>query len=287
MKDFPEQFLVMNKQSQLFMSQNTIEFSRKVRILSLKMVFNAKASHIGGALSMADILSVLYNKILRLDPSNPKNPERDRFLLSKGHSCTSLYATLALKGFFPIENLDEYAKDGSIYLSHTNHVIPGVEFSTGSLGHALPVSCGLALAAKRKKMKWKTFCLISDGELDEGSNWEAMLFAQQLKLDNLVLIVDYNKIQSLGSVKEVIDLHPLDDKLRAFNWETYVVDGHNHKYLEEVFMKLNYGNGSPKAIIAHTIKGKGVSFMEDQLLWHYKSPTEEQLNDAMIELNKK
>lgn len=266
---------------------NTSEiFAKEIRKLAIKMVYNAKASHIGGALSMADILAVLYNDILNIDPSNPKNSERDRFLLSKGHTCTGLYATLALKNFFPIENLNTYAKDGSIFLSHTSHHIPGIEISAGSLGHALPVSCGLALAAKRKKAKWKTYCLVSDGELDEGSNWEAILFAPQSKLDNLIVIVDYNKIQSLGSVKDVIDLNPLKDKFTAFRWDTFEVNGHDHLALKEVFLKVLNSNGKPKVIIAHTIKGKGISFMEDKLLWHYKSPSEEQFNEAINELNK-
>ena len=261
------------------------ELSKDIRKLALKMVHAANASHIGGALSMADILAVLYNNILSIDPSYPSNSNRDRFLLSKGHACTSLYATLALKGFFAVEDLDTYSKDGSIFLSHTSHQIPGVEISAGSLGHALPVSCGLALAAKRKGENWKTFCLVSDGELDEGSNWESILLAPQLKLDNLILIVDYNKIQSLGSVKDVIDLHPLKEKFEAFRWETYEVDGHDHNALKNVFEKVQYPNGKPNVIIAHTIKGKGVDFMENQLLWHYKSPNSIQLEDAINQIH--
>ena len=265
---------------------NSLLFSDEIRRVSLQMVYRARASHIGGALSMADILAVLYFDILHVFPSDPENPVRDRFLLSKGHSCSSLYATLALKGFFPLEELESYGIDGSIFLFHTNHHIPGIEFSTGSLGHALSVSCGLALAAKRKNEAWRTYCLLSDGELDEGSNWEAILFAPQMKLDNLIIIVDYNKIQSLGNVKDVIDLDPLRDKFMAFRWETYEVDGHDHKILGEVLTKAREINGKPKVIIANTIKGKGVSFMENKLLWHYKSPSKEQLESAIIELKK-
>ena len=271
------------------MTINTItteEFSKEVRKLALKMVYNAKSSHIGGALSMTDILAVLYNEILNIAPLEPSNPERDRFLLSKGHACTALYATLALKGFFPIEYLDSFAQDGSILLSHSSHYVPGVEISAGSLGHALPISCGLSIAAKRKKAAWKTYCLISDGELDEGSNWESILLAPQLKLDNLILIVDYNKIQSLGLIKDVIDLDPLKDKFESFRWETFEVNGHNHQDLSKVLKKTQDLNGKPKVIIAHTIKGKGISFMENKLLWHYKSPTEKQYNEAIYELNK-
>lgn len=265
---------------------DTMTLAKEIRKQTLKMIYNAKASHIGGALSMADILAVLYNNVINIDPSDPQNINRDKFLLSKGHACTSLYATLALKGFFPIEDLDSYAQDGSSFLSHTNHHIKGIELSAGSLGHALPVSCGLALAAKRKNASWKTYCLVSDGELDEGSNWEAILFAPQQKLDNLILIVDFNKIQSLGSVKDVIDLCPLKEKFVSFRWETYEIDGHNHLELNDVFKKVQNMNGKPKVIIANTIKGKGVDFMEDKLLWHYKSPSEEQYINAINQLDR-
>ena len=263
---------------------DSLVLAREIRRLSLKMVYSAKASHIGGSLSMADILAVLYSDFLNIDPCDPGNPDRDRFLLSKGHACTSLYAVLALKGFFPVDELSNYAKDGSFLLSHSNHLVPGVEISAGSLGHALPVSCGLAIAAKRKNSGWKTYCLVSDGELDEGSNWETILYAPQLKLDNLVLLVDYNKIQSLGSVKDVIELSPLKEKFSAFRWETFEVDGHDHKALKDVLSRIKSLNNKPKVIIAHTIKGKGVSFMEDKLLWHYKSPDEDQLANAIKEL---
>jgi len=261
------------------------EFAKEIRKCSLEMVYNAKASHIGGALSMADIIAVLYNDVLTIYPESPDNEDRDRFLLSKGHACVSLYAALALKGFFPVEELKTYAQDGSRLLSHSSHYVPGVEISAGSLGHALSVSVGVSIAAKRKKADWKTYCLISDGELDEGSNWEAILLAPQLKLDNLILIVDYNKIQSLGSVKDVIDLHPLADKFNAFRWETSEVDGHDHDALKNVFNKSITANGKPKVIIAHTVKGKGVDFMENKLLWHYKSPDKEQFEKAIDQIN--
>jgi transketolase len=265
--------------------ESAITFAREIRKLSLQMVYNAKASHIGGALSMTDILAVLYNGVLSIDASDPLDPLRDRFLLSKGHACTSLYATLALKGFFPLSDLNSYAHDGSKFLSHTSHNIPGIEISAGSLGHALSVSCGLALAAKRKHELWKTYCIVSDGELDEGSNWEAILFAPQLKLDNLIFIVDYNKIQSLGNVTDVIDLSPLRNKFTAFRWEVFEVDGHDHEALKNIFSEALNQNDKPKVIIANTIKGKGISFMEDKLLWHYKSPSEDQLRSALLELD--
>ncbi len=260
------------------------KFAKNVRKEALTIVYNAKASHIGGAFSMVEILSVLYNEVLRIDPKNPQWKDRDRFLLSKGHACSSLYATLALKGFFPLEDLQGYGKDGSIYLSHASHKVPGVELSTGSLGHALSVGCGLALAAKTKQENWKVFVLVSDGELDEGSNWEAILFAPQHRLDNLVLIVDYNKIQSMGNVKDVIDLHPLKDKFLSFNWNVIEIDGHDFIQLNKGFSEIPIDVLKPTVIIAHTIKGKGVSFMENKLLWHYKTPSENEYLEALNQL---
>ena len=261
------------------------EFSDQIRLETLKLVFNAKASHIGGAFSMADILSVLYGGLLNIDPSDCAAEDRDRFILSKGHACTSLYATLALKGFFDKALLKTYAQDGSILMSHTSHKVPGVELSTGSLGHALSYGCGLALAAKRKNKAWKTVVLVSDGELDEGSNWESILFAPQHSLDNLILIVDYNKIQSFGRTDEVISLDPLNKKFIAFNWNVLEVDGHDHGALSDAFKKAWENTGKPTVVIAHTIKGKGVSFMEDQLLWHYRSPSPEQYEEAVKQLS--
>lgn len=259
-------------------------FSKEIRKLTLTMIYKARASHIGGALSMADLLAVLYSGVLRVDPLDPGWVQRDRFLLSKGHACTSLYATLALCGFFPVRLLDDYAKDGSIFLSHTSCRVPGIELSTGSLGHALSFGCGLALAAKRRMNEHKTFVLIGDGEMDEGSIWEAILFAPQYKLDNLVLIVDYNKIQSLGTIEEVLNLSSLPKKFEAFNWDVFEIDGHDHLIIKNTFVSFK-NNGKPKVIIAHTIKGKGINFMENKLLWHYKSPSEQEFNEAMAQLN--
>lgn len=258
---------------------DSIEFSKQIRRETLKMVFAAKASHVGGALSMADLLAVLYSKVLDIDPLEPNAKERDRFFLSKGHACTGLYATLALKGFYDPKELNSYSQNDSIFLSHVSHKIPGVELSTGSLGHALPVACGVALAAKRQKRNFKVYVMLSDGELDEGSNWEAILFAAHHKLDNLICIIDYNKIQSLGSVEEVVGLHPLKPKFESFNWHAVEIDGHNHASIEDAF-KIE-PKQMPLCIVANTVKGKGVDFMEDKLLWHYKSPTQDQLNEAL------
>lgn len=267
------------------MSESSIAFSKEIRKTVLKMVFEANASHIGGTLSMADILAVLYYGALNIDPKNPKDENRDRLFLSKGHACTGLYATLGLKGFFDIKDLDNYSKNDSLLLSHVSHKVNGVELSTGSLGHALPVACGVALAAKRKNKSFKIVTILSDGELDEGSNWEAILFAPQHKLDNLIAIVDYNKIQSFGSVKEVIDLDPLNKKFEAFNWNVIEIDGHDHEQITKAIKKAKSNTIKPTVIIANTIKGKGIDFMENQLLWHYKSPTKEQYQQALEHLN--
>jgi len=261
------------------------QFGRKVRLMSLKMAHEANASHIGGAFSMTDILAVLYNGILNINPSNPDDENRDRFILSKGHACTSLYATLAHKKYFDINDLNNYAKDGSKYLSHTSHNVPGVEISAGSLGHGLPIAIGLAIAAKNKNQNWLTYCLISDGEINEGSNWEGILLAPQLKLNNLVLIVDYNKIQSLGFVKDVIDLEPIVDKFLAFNWNVHRIDGHNYSELIDTFTTIKNKRTKPTVVIADTIKGKGVDFMENKLLWHYKSPDISEYENACNQIN--
>lgn len=264
---------------------NVIEFSNLIRRHSLQMVHAADSSHIGGVLSMADVLAVLYLEHLNLRPDEPEWPERDRFILSKGHCCTGVYAALALRGFLSMEELETYGKDGSRLMAHISHHVPGVEFSTGSLGHGLPYGCGKALAAKQRGAAWRTFVMLSDGELDEGSNWESILFAPQHQLDNLVLIIDYNKIQSLGSVSEVMELDPLADKFKAFRWAVKEVDGHDHEQIREALDSSPWEQGKPSVIIAHTTKGKGIDYMENQLLWHYKSPDADQLETALNQLN--
>lgn len=264
------------------MSPKTL--STVIRSHALRMVHRANASHIGTCLSMADILAVLYTRILRYRADDPHWLDRDRFILSKGHGAAILYAVLAECGFFPVAWLDDYARDGSPLLGHVSHHVPGVELSTGSLGHGLSVGCGMALAGKREGRPYRVFVLLSDGELDEGSNWEAILFAPQHCLDNLIAIVDYNKIQSFGTVKEVLNLDPLADKWRAFRWAVREIDGHDHEQIESALTGVPFATGKPSVIIAHTVKGKGVSFMENQLAWHYKSPNAEQLAQALREL---
>jgi transketolase len=262
----------------------TEEFARNIRAEAVKMVQRAKASHIGGALSMADLLAVLYGEILRAQPDNPGWKGRDRFILSKGHACSALYAALALSGFFPVDELATYGQDGSRLMAHASHKIPGVEFSTGSLGHGLPFGCGKALAAKRRGLPFRTFVLLSDGELDEGSNWEAILFAPQHRLDNLVAIADCNGIQSLGSVTDVLELAPLAEKFRAFRWAVREIDGHDHAAIRSALSAVPWEPGKPSFLIARTIKGKGVDFMENNLLWHYKSPDAAQAAEALRQL---
>lgn len=233
---------------------------------------------------MVDLLAVLYNGVLKVLPNQPDWPQRDRLILSKGHCCTSLYSTLALKGFFSLEELQTFGQVGTRLMAHASHKVPGVEFSTGSLGHGLPFGCGKALAAKRKKEKWRSFVLLSDGELDEGSNWEAILFAPQHKLDNLVAIIDYNKIQSLGPVAEVLELEPLAEKFRDFRWSVREIDGHDHTEIRSALQAVPFERGRPSCVIAHTVKGKGVDFMENQLKWHYSSPNPQQLESALRHL---
>ena len=234
---------------------------------------------------MAELLSVLYGRILRVDPARPDLPERDRFVLSKGHACAALYVTLAECGFFPREWLDDFYLDGSRLAGHVTHKgIPGVEVSTGALGHGLPIACGMALAAKKDKLNYRVFVLLSDGECDEGSTWEAALFAPHHRLDNLIVIIDYNKIQSLGNVKDVLDLEPLPAKWKSFGWSVLEVDGHDVGEIEAALASVPFGPGRPSCVVAHTIKGKGVSFMEDKLLWHYRAPDEDELARALIEL---
>lgn len=258
--------------------------AKLIRAQAVKMVHRSGAPHLGSCLSMADILACLYWRVLRIDPENPKWLERDRMILSKGHAAAIFYATLAERGFFPTEELESYCENGSRLTGHVASGIPGVELSSGSLGHGLPVGCGMALAAKREGLPFRTFVLLGDGELDEGSNWESFLFAPQHGLDNLIAIVDYNQIQSFGRTKDILDLEPLADKLRAFRWAVREVDGHNYQQLIDAFDALPFKMGKPSVIVAHTIKGKGVSFMEDQLSWHYSSPNDQQLQLALAEI---
>jgi transketolase len=266
---------------------DTREVARRIRLNALRMTSAAGSSHIGSVFSIADILAVLYNGVLRVDPANPRWSDRDRFILSKGHAGAGVYAALAERGFFSIDKLASYYQDGSDLSGHVSHKgIPGVELSTGSLGHGLSVGAGMAMAAKLDEKGHRVVVLLSDGECDEGSNWEAVLFAAHYGLEQLVAIIDYNKIQSLGLVADTIRLEPFADKWRAFGWGVSEVDGHDHDALRSVFASLPLEAGKPSCIIANTVKGKGVSFMEHSVLWHYRSARGDELAAAERELEK-
>jgi len=261
--------------------------ARRIREHTLRMVHRANASHVGTGLSMTDILAVLYDGVARVDPKHPRAPDRDRVILSKGHGAAAFYAALAEAGFFETARLDTFCADGTQLAGHASHQVPGVDFSTGSLGHGLSLGCGVALGFKRDGRPGRAFVILSDGECDEGSIWEAALFAPHHGLDNLVAIVDYNKIQSFGTVKEVLDLEPFTAKWEAFNWHVQSIDGHDHRAIAAALDNLPRVPGKPSVIIAHTVKGRGVSFMEDKLLWHYRSPSAEQLEAAIAEVRGK
>ena len=249
--------------------QKCRELARKVRIHCLNMVHNGQSGHIGSMLSMADMLPVIYTQILNVDPADPEKADRDRFILSKGHGGAALLATLAELGFFPLEWLDRYYCDNGKLSGHISHHVPGVEFSTGSLGHGLPVACGMAMAARQAGKKHRIFCMSSDGDLNEGSSWEAIMLAGQHHYDNLIMLVDYNRLQALGKSKDIIDLESLKEKLEIFGWRAIEIDGHDQKAVYEALRDLPLCNGKPSAIICHTVKGKGVSFMENDYKWHY------------------
>jgi transketolase len=260
------------------------ELARKIRALSVRLVHKAKASHIGSALSISDLLGVLISddKICCFDAN--KSSSRDRVILSKGHACVSLYSALHLKGFFSRDQLFTYGEDFSSFMNHVSHKVPGVEFSTGALGHGLPLGCGKALAAKISNSSWHTYVIMSDGELQEGSNWEAFLFAAHHKLSGLTALIDYNNLQSLTSVDDTISLRPLDQKLRAFGWDVFIIDGHDHEQISSQILKAK-GSQNPTALILQTTKGKGVTFMEGKVMWHYKSPNDQELEQALTEIN--
>lgn len=261
------------------------ELANRIRIHCVKMTSKGGSSHIGSALSIADILATLYGRVLNVSPETSRSINRDRFILSKGHAGSAVYAALAECGFFSLEKLDSHYQDGSDlsgHVSHKNNL--GVEFSTGSLGHGLPVGAGMAYAAKIDGRKNRVFVLLSDGECDEGSNWEAILFAAHHKLSNLVAIIDYNKIQSLAPVSQTLALEPFKDKWTAFGWSVVEVDGHAVSELESALSPKPTTIDKPLCLIAHTTKGKGVSFMENSVLWHYRSPRGSEYEAALREL---
>jgi transketolase len=262
------------------MSSN-VELAKQIRSTSLEMVASARASHIGSALSMADILAVLYSQILVHDVARPMMPSRDRLILSKGHGCVALYAALYHRGFITKADIDSYGADNSILMSHVSHHVSGIEFSTGSLGHGLPFATGKALYAQMRGESWRTFVILGDGELQEGSNWEAMMFASHHKIRGLHVIIDANNLQSLTTVDNTLSIEPLVDRVAAFGWEVCEVDGHDHVALTDA---LSIDSEKPKCVVARTIKGKGVSYMENQVAWHYKFPNQDELQTALREV---
>jgi len=251
----------------------------------LKYIYEAKAGHTGGSLSCVDILNVLYNHTLNVDAVNFASPDRDRYIQSKGHTVEALYVVLASKGFFPESDLETLCKYQSHYIGHPTRKVHGIEQNTGALGHGLSLSVGTAIAGKLDKKDYRVFTLLGDGELPEGSNWEAALSAAHYKLDNLCAILDKNTLQITGATADVCNTDPVDQKFEAFGWEVRHVDGHDFKQLRETFDALPFKKGKPSLVIAHTIKGKGISYMESQLKWHHGVPNVEQYATAMRELD--
>jgi transketolase len=255
----------------------------RIRRSVLEMIGRARLGHVGGDLSVTDILATLFFGVLRLDPANPRATERDRFILSKGHCSAALYATLAHRGFLPIETLSTFMQPLSTLNGHPNRrKVPGVEANTGPLGHGLPIGVGCAIAAKLAHASWRSFVVLGDGELQEGSNWEAAMCAGHQGLDNLVAVIDRNRLQQGARTEDTNRLEPLADRWRAFGWEAIECDGHDHAALYEAFVSPQVGR--PRCVIAKTIKGKGVSFIEDRVEWHHKVPSPEQIELALAEL---
>lgn len=259
----------------------SIQYRKKI----LKYILGAKAGHTGGSLSATDILNVLYNEVLNVSPDTFTSPDRDRYVQSKGHCVEALYVVLADKGFFPEADLETLCKYKSHYIGHPTRKIKGVEQNTGALGHGLPICVGMAIAGKKDKKDYRVFTLMGDGELPEGSNWEAALSAAHYKLDNLCAIVDKNGLQITAGTADVMNTDPLDEKWKAFGWTVREVDGNDVAALKEAFAALPFEKGKPSVIIAKTVKGKGVSFMENQLKWHHGVPTAEQYEQAQEELD--
>jgi transketolase len=267
---------------------STEDLARHSRISALTVSHLGKTSHVGSSLSVIDILAVLYGGVANISPHNVGDPDRDIIIVSKGHAAAATYSVLAHAGIIPLDWLETYYADGSKLGGHvTSHGVPGVELSTGSLGHGLPFGLGLALAAKRMRSDRKMFVVMSDGECDEGTTWESALVAAHHGLDNLIVAVDRNMLQSLGSTEDTLRLEPFGEKWGAFGWDVMEIDGHDHAALAEAFTRggPEDTSGRPRIVICRTTKGKGVSFMENQVLWHYRSPNDEQLALAIAELS--
>ncbi len=267
--------------------QELKKIAHEVRKGIITSIYSAKAGHPGGSLSAADLFVYLYFEEMHIDPKQPMMEERDRFVLSKGHTAPGLYAALAHRGFFPIEDLETLRHVGSYLQGHPDmKCVPGVDMSTGSFGQGLSAAVGMALAAKLDGKDYRVYAMCGDGEIQEGQIWEAAMFAGHRKLDNLVVIIDHNKLQIDGKVEEVCSPYPIDRKFEAFNFHTITIDGHNFDEIAAAFEEARQTKGKPTAIIADTIKGKGITFMEDAAEWHGKAPKEEEFNIAMEDLRK-
>lgn len=266
----------------------TVELERianQIRRRDIQAVFEAGAGHVGGEMSVIDILTALYFKVMSVDPSTPQAPNRDRFVLSKGHTANALYVVLAEKGFFPKDELHTFLKPMSRLNGHPNRTkVPGVETNTGPLGHGLPVAVGMATAAKLDKASWQTYVVTGDGEMQEGSNWEAIMAASQFGLDNLTLIIDHNRLQQGARLAETNNLAPFAPKLRAFGWSVSEIDGHDMAAICAALSPETIETGKPRCIVAHTNKGQGISFMSDNVAWHHKVPNAAQYEQAIKEL---
>ena len=262
-----------------------VDIARDLRFGLIKLSHRAGTPHLASSMSCVEILVAAYWMALRIDPARADDPARDRFILSKGHAATTLYTTLAMRGFFPPAWLDEFNRDGGRFAEHPGpHCAPGVEAATGSLGHGLPIGLGMALAGRIENRDYRVYVTVSDGECNEGSLWEAAMFAGGRKLDRVCVIVDYNKWQATDRSDEVLALSPLADKWTACGWDAYEVDGHDIAALGELMCSVPNSSGKPVAIIAHTVKGKGVSFMEDDNNWHYRVPTADEVEKSRVEL---
>lgn len=266
--------------NELALKRKSIEYRKTV----LTIIHRAKAGHTGGSLSCVDILNVLYNHVMNVSPQNFADPDRDRYIQSKGHSVEALFTVLADKGFFPREELDTLGQYRSHFIGHPTRKVPGVEQNTGALGHGLSVAVGMALAGKLDGRGYRVFTLLGDGELTEGSSWEAAMTATHYRLDNLVVIVDRNGLQISGPTESVVALEPVEDKFRAFGFAVRACDGNDIADLVATLEQVPFEPGKPSLVLAHTVKGKGISFIENQLAWHHKVPSDEQLAQALAEL---
>ncbi len=270
-------------------NQELERIAKQLRKRIIETSFRAKIPHLGSCLSCIDILIYLYWNVLSIDPLKPEDPDRDRFLLSKGHGAPALFQVLAERGYYSIERLNEFGEPGSVFHEHPPKpgFIPGVEAATGSLGHGLPMALGMAVSARISKRSYRSYAMVSDGECNEGSIWEAAMLTPGIKISDLTVIIDFNKWQATGRSKEIMFLEPLHKKWESFGWHVQEINGHSFSQMQNAFVSAYNEKSMPSVIVAHTIKGKGVSFMEDNNNWHYKTPNEKELKSALIELDSK